>query len=424
MSIINGTKLVAPVSVEDARRVLGEATMDIGTLCTSDKINPWAKFKPVAYPGLFPNSLYWQGADKKNGFHLDTNTANTYTNDFVRNFYNNSANWTYVHPAGGMSEPLRLPDFNGYNHSCVPIISSRRKKSLGLVRIPLRPGIVSYTVYVETPSEYDNDGIPIDLSNNLTIADFNLGVDNDSLYCLKDGYLAAILAFQTNNPIEYGFAGVGYDVKTAIRINDKKLSEHDGNRLVIQDFRTGFPNGQSITAPLWIILGIVWGYNKRLWTGIPWDDDNFYAHNIQFYQQTSSWPLGELLAWAKNPVLSGWRAIKWISTEDTVAVPYGINTYWQVKILFDNTADIDRDLSGIQFKEVSSGMTITPTLINEDFSVASSSDYIIPANGSKTLRFNISDLFGIPTKGSKKTIQAWWQGHQLWSLEFQGADNY
>lgn len=423
MSIVNGTKIVAPVSVEDVRRVLGTATMDIGTLCTSDRINPWAKFKPVAYPALSPNSLYWQGADKKNGFHLDTNTANTYTNDFVRNFYNNTDNWTYVHPAGGMDEPFRLTDFNGYNHNCVPILSSRRKKSLGLVKIPLESGIVSYGVGVEIPSEYDNDGIPIDLSNNLTIADFDLR-DDDSLFCLKDGYLAAILAFQTNNPIEHGFVGVGYDVKTAIRINDKKLTEDGGNRLVIHDFSTGFPLGRDITEPLWIILGIVWGYEKRLWTGIPWDDDNFYAHNIQFYQKTSSWPLGELLAWAKNPALSGWRAIKWISTEDTVAVPYGTNTYWQVKILFNNTADTDRDISGIQFKEASSGTTINPTLINEDFSLASSSDYIIPANGSKTLRFDISDLFDIPTKGSKKTIQVLWQDHQLWSLEFQGADNY
>ena len=56
MSIINGTKIVAPVGVEDPRRVLGEASTDIGTLCTSDKIDRWAKFKPYAVNQIAPIS--------------------------------------------------------------------------------------------------------------------------------------------------------------------------------------------------------------------------------------------------------------------------------------------------------------------------------------------------------------------------------
>ena len=30
----------------DIKYVLGESSRDLGTLCTSDKINPWAKYKP------------------------------------------------------------------------------------------------------------------------------------------------------------------------------------------------------------------------------------------------------------------------------------------------------------------------------------------------------------------------------------------
>ena len=46
MSIINGI-IQAPVSIADVRTVLGETSNDLATLCKSEKINMWAKFKPV-----------------------------------------------------------------------------------------------------------------------------------------------------------------------------------------------------------------------------------------------------------------------------------------------------------------------------------------------------------------------------------------
>ena len=46
MSIVNGI-IQAPVSIVDVRTVLGETSNDLATLCRTDKINMWAKFKPV-----------------------------------------------------------------------------------------------------------------------------------------------------------------------------------------------------------------------------------------------------------------------------------------------------------------------------------------------------------------------------------------
>lgn len=46
MSVTNG-KVTAPVSIADIRQVLGVNSGDLGTLCRSDKINMWAKYKPV-----------------------------------------------------------------------------------------------------------------------------------------------------------------------------------------------------------------------------------------------------------------------------------------------------------------------------------------------------------------------------------------
>ena len=46
MSIINGI-IQAPVSIADVKTALGETSNDLAALCRSDKINMWAKFKPV-----------------------------------------------------------------------------------------------------------------------------------------------------------------------------------------------------------------------------------------------------------------------------------------------------------------------------------------------------------------------------------------
>ena len=46
MSIVNGI-IQAPVTIADVKTVLGETNNDLAALCRSDKINMWAKYKPV-----------------------------------------------------------------------------------------------------------------------------------------------------------------------------------------------------------------------------------------------------------------------------------------------------------------------------------------------------------------------------------------
>ena len=47
MSVSNGI-ITAPVSIDDVNNVLGHGSTDLGTLCQSSKIKPWAKYKPVS----------------------------------------------------------------------------------------------------------------------------------------------------------------------------------------------------------------------------------------------------------------------------------------------------------------------------------------------------------------------------------------
>lgn len=422
-------RITAPVNTDDVKDTIGENSHDVGTLCLSNKINRWSKYKPVEYPSPDSVTNYWQGTDGKNGLHIDINADNTFTNDFVRSFYNNPDNWGYVHPQGF----LRLTDFDGYNHNSLPFIASRTngqpiEKVLGGTG---GAGVVTVDVGVDFPRDFDNDGKPLDLTGNLTIDDFNLKDEGNASYCLKDGYLSAILAFQTNNPITHGFGGVGYDVRNAIRVNSAKLTEPGGQTLTIMNFSTGLNQQIKDGVTLWLILGITWGYNKRLWTGIPWDNNHFYAYQYKFKYVLPTPPLFELQQWAKEPLLKGWHSLVWISTEDTVAVPATVNTYWQLKFKVTNlNSNSAIDVSDIKFKNLNTGNIISPTLIDEDFTLTgSASNYIIPAGGSKVLCFNINDLFGVTNKGDKVTLQAslsnsFAPGTIAWDMEFQGADNY
>lgn len=47
MSYANN-KITAPVGIYDVQRALGLSSTDLSTLCESDKINPWARWKPIA----------------------------------------------------------------------------------------------------------------------------------------------------------------------------------------------------------------------------------------------------------------------------------------------------------------------------------------------------------------------------------------
>lgn len=422
-------RITAPVNTDDVKDTIGENSHDVGTLCLSNKINRWSKYKPVEYPSPDSVTNYWQGTDGKNGLHIDMNADHTYTVDFVRSFYNNPDNWGYVHPQGF----LRLTDFDGYNHNSLPFIASRTngqpiEKVLGGTT---GSGVVEVFAEVDFPRDFDNDGKPLDLTGNLTIDDFYLKDENNASYCLKDGYLSAILVVQSSNPITQGFGGVGYDIQAATRVNEHKLSTTAGQRLRITDFSSGVGAQIKDGSTLWLILGITWGYNKRLWTGIPWDNNHFYAYQYKFKYVLPTPPHFELLQWAKDPLYKGWKSIVWISTEDTVAVPATMNTYWQLKFKVTNlNSNSAIDVSGIKFKNLNTGNIISPTLIDEDFTLTgSASNYIIPAGGSKVLCFNINDLFGVTNKGDKVTLQAslndsFAPGTIAWTLEFQGADKY
>ncbi len=127
MSIKNGNKIEAPVNPWEVSKVLGIRSGDVGTVCTSPRINPWAKDKPVNHPkiGILTDkeraeAQYGMTNIPLFGSQIDmarfvapadgdtppaplTGTASKY--------------WDYELPP--YNKPKRLSDFDGYWHQAV-----------------------------------------------------------------------------------------------------------------------------------------------------------------------------------------------------------------------------------------------------------------------------------------------------------------
>lgn len=123
MALVNG-KITAPVSIDDLKNLFGEGSGDLATLCTSPKINVWAKYKPTDYNAAFTDN-WSKGKDGNYGLNITVDNRVSSWNALVaeyskpKNGYSN----IYKRPSGGATSPYRLGDFRGYNHKAKPEIS-------------------------------------------------------------------------------------------------------------------------------------------------------------------------------------------------------------------------------------------------------------------------------------------------------------
>jgi hypothetical protein len=120
MALANG-KITAPVSIDDLKNLFGEGSGDLATLCTSPKINVWAKYKPTVFPSPFPDDWY-KAKDGNFGLNITVDNAKSNWKDLVAEYSkaNNGYSNLYNKPTGGASSPYRLGDFRGYFHKAAP----------------------------------------------------------------------------------------------------------------------------------------------------------------------------------------------------------------------------------------------------------------------------------------------------------------
>lgn len=141
----------APVSIDDVKRALGESSNDLATLCKSENINIWSKYKPINCKGEFKEYPIREDSEEivtssyskytcvvRCGMNIpmDTykNLRNNYggegfaingcSNFYIDNVYGRvggihgdiSTSVSGKHfPKGGANSPYRLSDFRNYN---------------------------------------------------------------------------------------------------------------------------------------------------------------------------------------------------------------------------------------------------------------------------------------------------------------------
>ena len=171
----------APVSIDDVKQALGESSNDLATLCKSENINIWSKYKPINCKGEFKEYPIKEDSDEivTSSFNkytcvvrcgmsipMDTykNLRNNYGGEgfaikacgelYYDNVYgrkgvdkdaSNNAHYDVSgkhFPKGGTNSPYRLSDFRNYD--------SKAKNNEFRTSIPAIGSVVSY--YTSTPS--------------------------------------------------------------------------------------------------------------------------------------------------------------------------------------------------------------------------------------------------------------------------------
>ena len=109
--------LTKPISIKDIGQTLGSASRDLGTLCSSQNINMWAKRKPFRY-----NAFHIPDADKE-AIRAACNYGVGWTKyasgaEVISAMDADTLTWYKELPRGlSSNEPYRLLDFDGYNHN-------------------------------------------------------------------------------------------------------------------------------------------------------------------------------------------------------------------------------------------------------------------------------------------------------------------
>ena len=143
MSVSNG-KIIAPVSIEDVKTILGESSNDLATLCKSENINIWSKYKPISCKGDFKeypiredyeetvtSSYSYYTCAVRCGMNIPIDTyRNLYNNYGGEGFAINACENLYIDNVYGRDGYILIIDFSGYFDNILhePIFDDLEKK--------------------------------------------------------------------------------------------------------------------------------------------------------------------------------------------------------------------------------------------------------------------------------------------------------
>lgn len=248
----------APVSIDDVKQALGESSNDLATLCKSENINIWSKYKPISCKGDFKEypiredfeetvissyNKYTCAVRCGMNIPIDTyrNLRNKYGEEgfaingcykfYVDNVYgkNGGISGTTTmasgkhFPKGGANSPYRLSDFRNYN--------SKAKINTFLTSLPQYNNVeVYYTsapkfnciLYMNTNVDNNTNLTMDDIITDLSLAwSFWIQIRYDSPYNIVDKIYKNYYVGNCQKPTDYIYASK--EITFDIGIGDKDI---------------------------------------------------------------------------------------------------------------------------------------------------------------------------------------------------------
>lgn len=249
----------APVSIDDVKLALGESSNDLATLCKSENINIWSKYKPISCKGEFKEYPIREDSDEivtssyskytcvvRCGMNIPMDTYKNLRNNYggegfaINGCYNNlyvdniygknggiSADTTTMvsgkhFPKGGANSPYRLSDFRNYN--------SKAKDNRCLTSLPQYNTVEVYysstlkfncVLYMNTNVDNNTNLTMDDIITDLSLAwSFWIQIRYDSPYNTTDKIYKNYYVGNCKKPTDYIYAGreITFDIGSGDKV--------------------------------------------------------------------------------------------------------------------------------------------------------------------------------------------------------------
>lgn len=248
----------APVSIDDVKRALGESSNDLATLCKSENINIWSKYKPINCKGEFKEYPIREDSDEivtssyskytcvvRCGMNIPMDTYKNLRNNYggegfaingcynfyVDNIYGKnggiSADTTTMvsgkhFPKGGANSPYRLSDFRNYN--------SKAKDNRCLTSLPQYNTVEVYysstlkfncVLYMNTNVDNNTNLTMDDIITDLSLAwSFWIQICYDSPYNTTDKIYKNYYVGNCKKPTDYVYASkeITFDIGSGDKV--------------------------------------------------------------------------------------------------------------------------------------------------------------------------------------------------------------
>lgn len=235
----------APVSIDDVKQALGESSNDLATLCKSENINIWSKYKPISCKGEFKEYPIREDSEEtvtssysnytcvvRCGMNIPMDTYKNLRNNYggegfaingCYNFYidnvygrvggihgDTSTSVSGKHfPKGGANSPYRLSDFRNYN--------SKATSDTFLTSLPQFHTVEVYyssiykfncVLYLNTHVDNNTNLTMDDIITDLSLAwSFWIQIRYDSPYNTTDKIYKNYYVGNCKKPTDYIYAG-------------------------------------------------------------------------------------------------------------------------------------------------------------------------------------------------------------------------